>query len=142
MLGLLGRWLQTINETDIVHYNKRYTLALINALEVPRSVIEIGKKEMSTKLVLLGREPWSIGHGRRLTFRRSWVRISVPYTGWTWHFFKLICCKNCNDVCLKRPKINEKEDGVGPFLKLVLLPFETEKCFFRSLQWRSHLNMI
>ena len=30
------------------------------------------------------------------------------------HFFTYICCKNCN-VCLKRPKINEKEAGVGPF---------------------------
>ena len=30
------------------------------------------------------------------------------------HFFTY--CKNCN-VCLKRPKINEKEAGVGPFLK-------------------------
>ena len=30
------------------------------------------------------------------------------------HFFTLICCKNCI-VCLKRPKINEKESGVGPF---------------------------
>ena len=29
-------------------------------------------------------------------------------------FFTLICCKNCI-VCLKRPKINEKEAGVGPF---------------------------
>ena len=33
------------------------------------------------------------------------------------HFFTYICCKNCN-VCLKRPKINEKEAGIGPlFLK-------------------------
>ena len=33
------------------------------------------------------------------------------------HFFTLICCKNCI-VCLKRPKINKKEAGVGPiFLK-------------------------
>ena len=31
------------------------------------------------------------------------------------HFSTYICCKNCNDVCLKRPKINEKEAGVGPF---------------------------
>ena len=29
-------------------------------------------------------------------------------------FFKLICCKHCI-VCLKRPKINEKEAVVGPF---------------------------
>ena len=33
------------------------------------------------------------------------------------HFFIYICCKNCNDVCLKRSKINEKEAGVGPFFK-------------------------
>ena len=39
------------------------------------------------------REPYSSGYGRRLTFRRSWVQIPVPYTGWTWHFFTLICCK-------------------------------------------------
>ena len=32
------------------------------------------------------------------------------------HFSTLICCKNCN-VCLKRPKINEKEAEVGPFKK-------------------------
>ena len=32
------------------------------------------------------------------------------------HFFALICCKHCI-VCLKRPKINEKEGGVGPFFK-------------------------
>ena len=32
------------------------------------------------------------------------------------HFFTYICCKNCN-VCLKRPKINKKEAGVGPFYK-------------------------
>ena len=31
------------------------------------------------------------------------------------HFFTYICCKNCNDVCLKRRKINEKEAGVGPY---------------------------
>ena len=29
-------------------------------------------------------------------------------------FFKFICCKNCI-VCLKRPKINANEAGVGPF---------------------------
>ena len=32
------------------------------------------------------------------------------------HFFTYNCCKNCN-VCLKRPKINEKEAGVGPLKK-------------------------
>ena len=33
------------------------------------------------------------------------------------HVFTFICCKNCI-VCLKRPKINEKEAGVGPFLNV------------------------
>ena len=61
------------------------------------------------------RQPWSSGYGKRLTFQRSWVRIQALYTGWT--KFTFICCKNCNDVCLKRPKINEKEAGVGPCLK-------------------------
>ena len=37
----------------------------------------------------------------------------APCTGWT--FFTLISCKNCIDVYLKRPKINEKEAGVGRF---------------------------
>ena len=60
------------------------------------------------------REPWSSGYGWRLRFKRSWVEIPAPYTGWT--FYTLICCKNCF-VCLKRPKINEKEAGVGPFFK-------------------------
>ena len=36
------------------------------------------------------------------------------------HFFTLISCKKLL-VCLKRPKINEKEAGVGPFLKKVHL---------------------
>ena len=38
----------------------------------------------------------------------SWHRILDG------HFFPLICCKICNDVCLIRPKINDKEAGVGP----------------------------
>ena len=33
------------------------------------------------------------------------------------HFSTYICCKNCKYVCLKRPKINETEAGVGPFKK-------------------------
>ena len=55
-----------------------------------------------------GWEPWSSGYGRRLMFHKSWVWIPALYTGWSWHFFTLICCKNCT-VCLKRPKINKKE---------------------------------
>ena len=44
----------------------------------------------------------------------SWVRIPAPYTEWT--FFTYICCKNYRDVCLKRPKINEKRPGLALFL--------------------------
>ena len=42
----------------------------------------------------------------------------------SWHsildgiFSTYICCKNCN-VYLKRPKINIKEAGVGPFKKRI-----------------------
>ena len=43
----------------------------------------------------------------------AWVRIPAPSTGWT--FFSLICCKNELMFHRKRPKINEKEAGGGPF---------------------------
>ena len=59
------------------------------------------------------REPWSSSYGWRFMFERSWVWIPAPNTGWI-HFFTLIC-KNCIDVCLKRPKINVNEAGIGPF---------------------------
>ena len=32
------------------------------------------------------------------------------------YFFTYICCENCNDVCLKRPKIKKKRPG-WPILK-------------------------
>ena len=38
--------------------------------------------------------------------QRSYVRIPALYTGWT--FFTFICCKDCNDVCLKRRKQTKK----------------------------------
>ena len=64
--------------------------------------------------VIIAREPWSGGYGKRLTFRRLWVWIQVPYTGWT--FFSYICCKICN-VCLKRPKISKKRRVSALFKK-------------------------
>ena len=30
------------------------------------------------------------------------------------HFFTYIWCKNCNDVCLKRPEINDNRDRGWP----------------------------
>ena len=58
-------------------------------------------------LVVMGRDSCSEGHGFK-----SLHRILDG------HFFTYYCCKNCN-VCLKRPKINEKEAGVGPFFKIL-----------------------
>ena len=40
------------------------------------------------------------------------------------HFFNY--CKNCNDVCLKRPKINEKEAEVAHYLKKYWRPTAVE----------------
>ena len=36
------------------------------------------------------------------------------------HFLH-ICCKNCNDVCLKTPKINKKRPGLVHFFNLITL---------------------
>ena len=63
-------------------------------------------------LVYLGivKEPWSSGLGRPKV-----VGSNPSDTYWMdMTFFTLICFKNCI-VCLKRPKINKKEAGVGPF---------------------------
>ena len=56
--------------------------------------------------IMFGRETWSSGHGRRLTFKRSCVRIPAPDTLWAF-FTYIVVPKNCN-VCFKRPI---KEDG-------------------------------
>ena len=53
--------------------------------------------------MVMGRDSHSKGRGFE-----SWHHILDGY------FFTYYCFKNCN-VCLKRPKINEKEAGVGPF---------------------------
>ena len=61
----------------------------------------------SPGLVVMGRDSQSEGRGFK-----SWHH---KLDG---HFYTYIFCKNCNDVCLKRPKINEKEAGVGPFFSI------------------------
>ena len=61
----------------------------------------------SPGLMVMGDDSWLKGHG----FESStlyWTELT---------FLTLICCKNCIDVCLKRPKINEKDSGIGPFFK-------------------------
>ena len=56
-------------------------------IRLPLKHFTISKAETKT----LGQKPWSSGYGRRLTFKRSWVRIPVPDTGWT--FFTYIVVK-------------------------------------------------
>ena len=59
----------------------------------------------SPGLVVMGRDSRSKGSG-----------FESQYRILDGHFFTYICCKNCN-ICLKRTKINEKEAGVGTYLK-------------------------
>ena len=56
------------------------------------------KHSWSPGLVVVGRDSRSNGRGFKSRHHILEGR-----------FFTYICCKNCNDVCLKRPKINEKE---------------------------------
>ena len=39
-----------------------------------------------------------------ILYKCTYNITQCTYTRWI--FFTYICCKNCNDVCLKRPKIN------------------------------------
>ena len=58
-------------------------------------------------------------------------------------FFKLICCKNCL-VCLKRPKMNEKEAGVGPYFlkKIRRLRLKKPCLFFQFLKDSSSSSVL
>ena len=70
------------------------------------------EKSNNIKIVLVGTSPGLVVIGDNSCLRgrgfESWRHILDG------HFVTLICCKNCI-VCLKRPKINEKEAGVSPF---------------------------
>ena len=96
---------------------------------------EVLKVQVGTSLGLLRlrlriQEPWPSCKGKRLAFRRLWVRIPAPYTGWTFFTY----CKNCN-VCLKRPKINEKEAGVGPLFKKKNPLLKCNQLLITGLRW-------
>ena len=54
------------------------------------------------------------------------------------HFFTNICCKNCDDVCLKRPKINKKEAGVSPFFNKKKTKEGLFSCHHNSYNHTSH----
>ena len=75
-------------------------------------------KLFNKNVLKIGREPWSSGYGRRIMFKRLWARILLPYTGWTWHFFTLICCISFV-VSLKRLKTSKKEARGWPNFKNV-----------------------
>ena len=63
---------------------------------------DLSCKTSTSKIVKVGREPWSSGYGRRLMFRRLWVRIPSMYNGWAW---------------FEKTKINENEAGDEPIWK-------------------------
>ena len=63
---------------------------------------DLSCKTSTSKIVKVGREPWSRGYGRRLMFRRLWVRIPSMYNGCAW---------------FEKTKINENEAGDKPIWK-------------------------
>ena len=81
--------------------------SVIQRLNPPSS--RLGTFLEITGLVVMERDSRSKGRG-----------FESQYCILDGHFFTNYCCKNCN-VCLKRPKINKKEAGVGPFKEKMYL---------------------
>ena len=104
--------------------------ALLLIESSPRSYANDKSKSLliaggSPGLVVMGRDSCSEGCG-----------FESQYRILDGHFFTYICCKNCNDVCLKRPQINEKEARVGPFKKsLYRLTFSSQVTAFGFSYW-------
>ena len=65
---------------------------------------------------------------------------SNPGTVYWMDIFHIYLLWNCV-VCLKRPKINQKEAGVGPFLKKQLATFQFLQCI-HLLSFHSRLQLI
>ena len=61
-----------------------------NATNATRMLFKKDWEKFNYKLFTTGREPWSNGYGRRLTFQMLWVRIPAPYTGWTFFHICLL----------------------------------------------------
>ena len=72
------------------------------------------KLNLSVYNFFMGGIPGLVVMGQ-LVFKRSWVRIPAPYTGWT--FVTFICCKNCV-VCLKKTEYKRKRGRGWPILFL------------------------
>ena len=99
---------------SIWHQDSNSQLSVFESPSLTRTTAICYHKSMSLNQnkLIFGQELWSSGYDSCLKGCgfESQHRILVG------HFFTLICCKNCI-VCLKRPKINGKEAGVGPFFK-------------------------
>ena len=95
----------TILEMNLIYFEDGPTFLLSN-LQLPS--FRITRSGGSHGLLVMGRDSLTQGRGFE-----SWHRILEGHD----IFFTLISCKNCI-VCWKRPKINEKEAGDGPFKKL------------------------
>ena len=52
-----------------------------------------------------------VGYGRRIVFRRSWVRIPAPFTGWIFFTYQKLQC------LFENTKINKKRPGLAHFYK-------------------------
>ena len=59
-------------------------------------------------------EPWSSGYGIWHIFKRSWVQIPAPYTGW--NFLTLIFCKKCLFEKTENKKTKNRP-GLAHFIK-------------------------
>ena len=69
------------------------------------------------KKILVTRKPWYglvVMRGDSLPRGRGFNYCHRILDG---HFFHIYCCKNCNDVCLKRPKINYKRGRWWPIFR-------------------------
>ena len=92
----------------------------------------------STGLVVMGGDSRPRGRG-----------IESQYRILDGHFFTLNCCKNWN-VCLKKPKLNDKRGWDCPFFKKCVLTYLAQPCFrptffsrlVKHYTWRNNYEML
>ena len=94
----------------------------------PIGILKNNEQLWMLNYYLPGRESLSSGCGRRLMFRRSWVRIPAPYF-FTLIFVKLYWC------LFEKDQKNEKEAGDGPFKNNYILSVRTIKWVFYISSW-------
>ena len=83
----------------------RLLMALAISTYLPISLLALNNevRALEPGLVFMGGDSCSEGHG----FQSQHHILNGI-------FFTYICCKNCNDVCLKRPKIDDKRGRGWP----------------------------